>query len=216
LIYGQGSENPDIIIITDYPSEEEKSNSKAFVGSTESLFRQLFAANNYSLNRTYRTTFCKEPAPGILQQIIRKGKIAPNKPGEYKGYFDAQCAMLEKELEHFSPKVIICTGDLPLWYLGHELKCRKFRGSVIPSTLRDKDNKVIPMLAMLPPRWIFADIKWKIISQLDISKAISLLSRSWSPFPEGYHLWTAFTDNALREGLKRAYAAPLNVTIWRL
>lgn len=203
MVLGQGAENPDIILISDIPSEEELSNGKAFVGSNQSLFRALFEGADYSLFKTYRTTFCKEPIPLAWKVLMRKGKIDWSKPpAELVGYITRQHELLKAELMSFHPKVIIGMGDIPLFFMGAELKVRKFRGSVIPSNFRIAD-KPIPYLSILPSRYIFQDIKWKIVTQADISKAVRLIHQKWTPFPEGYHLWTCWNDAALRAFLER-------------
>jgi DNA polymerase I-like protein with 3'-5' exonuclease and polymerase domains/uracil-DNA glycosylase len=203
MIYGRGSENPDILIVSDYPSAEEIAAKSAFVGSNESFYQRLFSSNQYSLSNTYRTTFCKEAAPIFLQSQIRKGKIKWSKPTpEIREWADAQFEAFQDEIKTFQPKVIIGAGDLPLWYIASEEKIRKFRGSIIPSTFKVGERS-IPYIPILPSRYIFSDIKWKTVTQLDISKAIGLLSKDWKPFPEGYHLWTCFSDSSLRSYLER-------------
>jgi DNA polymerase I-like protein with 3'-5' exonuclease and polymerase domains/uracil-DNA glycosylase len=209
MILGVGAENPDIIIVTDYGTEEEFSNNKAFVGSTNTLFNQLFNANQYALSRTYRTVFCKDRAPKHIQALIRKGKYKLKQlPTDAQEYLLDQKKFFDEEMKAFNPKVIIGAGDIPLWYLANELKCRKFRGSIVPSNYQTSRNEAVPFVSIMPPRWIYSDIKWKVVTQLDIGKAIGLLTKKWKPFPEGYHIWTAFTDASLREGLKRCYNSP--------
>jgi DNA polymerase I-like protein with 3'-5' exonuclease and polymerase domains/uracil-DNA glycosylase len=203
VVLGTGSDNPEIIIITDYPSDEEISNNQAFVGSTGNLFKSLFEENHYSYNNVYRTTFCKEPA-SEFQTLIRKGKYKLNGlPIEVRNYLNSQHDLLKEELQEFKPLILIAAGDIPLYYLGNETKCRKFRGSIIPSNFSYNNQTTVPLLSVLPPRWIFSDFKYKYITVADISKAIFAINNKTELFPQNYHLWTCFNDTALREGLKR-------------
>lgn len=126
LITPQGPPS-DIMVVGDYPTNNEYSNGKSFNGPTGNLLQNLISPYGLKVSNLFRTHYYKVPIPGysapskkVQRESLEKVKTADN----WDWY-------LREEIEAANPNVIVAMGELSLQALTEEKGIKKWRGSIL-------------------------------------------------------------------------------------
>lgn len=123
IVFGEGSINPDLLIIGEAPGENEDLQSKPFVGRSGKLLDKLLNEQNFD----------RKTNVYILNMIkCRPPKNRDPKPEELR-----LCeAYLTKQIELLNPKAILCLGRVSATKLiDKDLKISKEHGKVFDPSL---------------------------------------------------------------------------------
>ncbi len=199
LISGHGPSDTRIMIVGDYPSEEEYNNGYSFSGKVGDTLRDRFRGTPTDLDDVYKTYYIKCWDKRLK---TRDKKILKDTLDHLSVVVDSQQILLE-EIRAIKPNVIIALGERALNFLCNEEKLDNFRGSILPPSpfLNLPDSvKIIPSFH---PRRIWEDYKSRVIVNLDIAKALKL-QYSQQKYIRNELLWIARTYNDLRTYWDRA------------
>jgi DNA polymerase I-like protein with 3'-5' exonuclease and polymerase domains/uracil-DNA glycosylase len=168
LIDSSGVSSP-LLIVGDYPTNNEYVNGNAFTGASGHLVDTLFAPKRVS--GWYKTYYYKAPIPGYASPIkkVRQEALARIREAEN---WDS---ILAKELHDIKPNAILAMGELALDALTEEKGIGKWRGSILHLHPRFNlpDIKVIPTLSAREI-WEQND-KPMVYCQWDIQKALRMM-----------------------------------------
>lgn len=142
LINGKGSPGP-IMIVGDYPTQNEYNSGESFSGSTGNLITNLFQPYAVNTKAIYKTHYFKAPIPGYA---------SPNKKVKLEAVEKMRLAdkwdwYLKEEIENIGPNVIVACGELALQALTEETSIKKWRGSILHLHPRfsSPNIKVVPI-----------------------------------------------------------------------
>lgn len=200
LVKGNGREDAEIVIVTDYPSKEEATSGRAGQGFVGRVMGNYLRDNHWSLDRCYVTNYIKRefhlPKAKNLQEKAVK---------EALGYDPAlpYAQILGTEIADIKPNVIISAGEIATQFLTGRKGVYKLRGSILPvsdiariDSLRSSDipshTRVIPVIH---PR---DDLKEKHSSytSLDYARAIKYRTRK-DQIRDDSLVWICWTLKAL-------------------
>jgi len=158
------------MVVAEAPGEEEteRPDPQPLVGPTGRLAQEIFRELGYEWTLTYRTNVCKvRPPNNDLKRLPELGvKVEDFLP------------QLEQEINEIRPNAILASGDLALYHTTGKSGIKKWRGSILSSTL-GQCIKVIPcyhFANFLPHRYGSkeGDFKYSAIhyTKLDVARAI--------------------------------------------
>lgn len=135
----------EIMIVGDYPTQEEHIQESAFVGSIFRFTNALLAPYKWKTSRSYCTYYIKVPISGFRSKIKKVKQAALD--NIFK--IDNWKQILKEEIDAVKPNVILGFGELALNILTNEHSIHKFRGSILPvdSTLSSLPINVICCLS---------------------------------------------------------------------
>jgi uracil-DNA glycosylase family 4 len=183
MVKGWGPENPEIMIVSDYPSKEEVQSGKALQGYTGNQIGGYLRDSNYSLDKCYKTDFIKLPLSMPKSKKKQAVNIKEVKDAILPETFER---ILAKEILDVNPNVIISVGELSTNYLTGKNKILKLRGSILsladlvrmdtgdPANLKP-NTRVIPVIH---PRDINAKWVHNVYTSLDYSRAVKNRTRA--------------------------------------
>lgn len=188
MIRGAGQSSAEIMVVSDYPSKDELAHAEACFGTTGYYIDQQFQEHKYSLNRTYRTIYCKKgiTAPKTASEKL---KVLNYISRQHEGVDFG--AMLVDEINLIGPNVILSVGEAPLNYLTGNFGIDKYRGSVLPIKQTIKDSLSKPNIRVVPiihPRDIYKNYSKLFYSTLDVGKAVQN-RKLYGPIEEDYLIW---------------------------
>lgn len=138
-IRGRGPIPPDVLVIGDWPSQEELMSGAPFERGAAAEVRKMLSEAKISVSRCYFTYAVKHPAkfklkglPGFAtSKTEAKEKFYTAVNGMYPSPFILQQQLaLHSEIETLQPKLIITMGELALWMLTGESSPMTWRGSL--------------------------------------------------------------------------------------
>lgn len=181
-VKGHGPEQPEIMIVADYPTKEELANGKALDGSGGRLVANYLKENNYSIDKCYKTSFIRTEFSYPKNNKKRKEALEAAAKGYLPGNFRKELA---QEILDLQPSVIISLGELPTQYLVNKYQIDKVRGSVFPladNVIMDTGDpsKLRPNIRVVPafsPRDIYAKWQRNFYATIDIGRAVAVRTR---------------------------------------
>lgn len=205
-VIGHGPENSPLMVIGDYPTKEEVFRGKAWEGSSANLLQRLLRANDYDLNKCFKTVFIKSLSAEVSAGLGIKTKKQRMKAidGMFVGgtYINPFKKPLIEEIKAIKPRVILAAGELALRFLTNCRDVQKFRGSVLlPSDeikLALPEDRRLVIIPILSPRDLFADQRAIYYTKYDISKAIHYLSNPYFPPFSKYMIWVCKSASEFR------------------
>jgi uracil-DNA glycosylase family 4 len=136
----------EIMIVGDYPTEDEYQRGIAFEGGIKRFTNGLLAPYKWKVENSYCTHYIKIQIPGFKSKIKKIKKAAFEKANAVADWK----AILKEEINAVRPNSILAFGELALNALTGEQSITKHRGSIIPITneLTDLPINVVPCLSM--------------------------------------------------------------------
>jgi len=136
----------DIMIVGDYPTEEENTRGVAFEGGIRRFTNTLLSPYKWKVENSYCTHFIKVPIPGFKSKIAKVKKEALAKVFELQNWKH----IIKEEIAAVKPKVILSFGELALTGITAEKSIHKHRGSIlhIDPSLTELPINVVPCLSM--------------------------------------------------------------------
>ncbi len=183
IVTGHGPEQPEIMIVSDYPGKEEISTGKALDGSGGRLIANYLREHKYHIDKCYKTCYIKTefswPRNKKKQQLALAQAFKDYEPRSFK-------KDLASEILDINPNVIISLGELSTRYLTGRNHVDKLRGSILPladSVMMDTGDpsrlkshiRVVPSYS---PRDIYAKWQRNYYSVNDIGRAVSVRTRT--------------------------------------
>lgn len=105
LVFGEGPEDADLMIIGEAPGEEEDLCGRPFVGRAGQLLDKILASVDIDRDEVYVTNLVKFRPPG--NRNPRPAEIAASEP------------LLVRQIRLIRPRVIATLGNVPTqWFLG--------------------------------------------------------------------------------------------------
>ena len=157
IVPAYGPIDASIVFIGEAPGRDEVEYGRPFVGASGKLLRVICTSAGISLSECYLTNVIKEKPPSNnIKKFIDLTKKTPVITPEYTAYEDS----LYKELLSLeSVKVLVPVGNTALYAttrkFGKGNGITAWRGSILTTTIRGKEFKVVPTLhpaALLPGR----------------------------------------------------------------
>lgn len=201
IVKGNGREDAEIMVVTDYPSKEELASGKAGVGYVGRMIGGWFQEHKFSFDHTYKTSYIKTdftlPRAKNKQEDALKDCLDAFKP-------DSFGKILASEIAEVKPNVIISAGEYATRYLTGRRNIQKLRGSILPvcdaPRLDLGDAARIPthirVVPIIHPRDVLQKHIHTYYTSFDVSRAIKLRSRK-DPYKEPGNLWICWTGQAL-------------------
>lgn len=207
-VSGHGSNNPEVMLISDYAQGEDLTTGYALTGYKESLLREFCNNAQVPYDSLYRTTIIKNPLPHI-DSIKRKGKKKVSDIDFAKAYKDLvvpeYLPTILEEIQVLKPNLIIPLGELSFQVLSELESIRKFRGSILklsPIHRIEKYTKILPILGPYP--YLNEDHKQKFITQLDFNKVPQWSNNREIP-DDTFRIWIAKSYQELLNFCNRSY-----------
>jgi len=181
-IHPTGPHNAKIMLVGEFPHEQDLLNSAPFVGGPGYELRKMLQEVGLYFESCYVTMVMKDriPASKVENIIALKKKDITHAHTLYNGKYVlpsvvAAVEQLRGEIERVKPNVVITFGNLALWALTGEWGATSWRSSIMESTLV-AGQKVIPTIspAMVMPQW-----KLRPLLVHDLARA-----KKQSAFPE--------------------------------
>jgi DNA polymerase I-like protein with 3'-5' exonuclease and polymerase domains len=174
-----GNPNARILIVFDYPSEEEFRNNKICFGANYNFFK-----SRIPIGDTYKTVFFNKRHEEI-QILVRKNKakLTGKFLEQFKPIIDENLKRIREEINEIKPRIIIAVGEISLNALANRFKISKYRGSIIPFNER---TIVVPIL---PVRDLFSNPLMEVVTTADLRKALKYLDRPFIPYDAKYRIW---------------------------
>ena len=202
-VKGFGPDVSPLMIISDYPTQDELKNQRALSGASGNLINDFLKKNKYHIDKCYKTTYIKCSLTGYNSKTRKKSREILE-AARLLGDWDN---ILTEEIKSIRPNVIIAVGELALNFLTNERNINRYRGSILPlapplraSIGLDKHIRVVPVLH---PRDIFPNPITYVYTQLDYARAIKHIG-STREIEEPGILWIARNSTALIEYWRRA------------
>lgn len=197
LILGRGPDN-GLMIIEDYPSEEEFSQLKPLVGANFNLLRKFLHPLESNPDSFFKAAFCKRRIPELQTQIRRnRFKWHSKQWLEFKDYFEEMQSLMLQEIIEVKPRIIFSCGEIPLNCLTERRRIRKFRGSIL--AFADWILVKYPELArtliipLIPFRDHFAETILHVYTQLDLAKGLKYTKQPFVHPDKRYILNISYT-----------------------
>jgi uracil-DNA glycosylase family 4 len=201
IVKGNGAEDADIMIVTDYPSKEEATSKKAGVGYVGRMLSGYLKDAGYNYDKCYRTTYIKQefslPRAKNHQEKAFQAAHDSFKPQSFG-------QILGQEIADIKPNVIISAGEYSTRYLTNRKSIFKLRGSIIPISDAPRidsgdPNSVgqhIRVIPIIHPRDVMQKWIHNTYTGLDVARAVKLKNRTDIPKEPGL-LWICWTYSAL-------------------
>jgi uracil-DNA glycosylase family 4 len=149
-VAASGPKNAKIMIVGDYPHEQDLRRGEPFIGGGGFELTKMLTEAGIRRDDCYMTLVMKSRCyPNELNIIEKKKDRQPNHI-YFQGHFITQklydaCMALREEVELVKPNVICTVGDLALFALTGQTSSYNYRSSIMASTLT-AGYKVIPTL----------------------------------------------------------------------
>ena len=171
LVSGHGPSGAQVVLVGDYPSNDDIVSGYALSGATEYGLNSMFKPFRYEVKQFYRTLYIKTKLKytgkqrKLYNEAIKEALKDAPKP------FDE---ILKEEISVLAPTVVVPLDNLSLNHLAGYGPITNYRGSVLPLRPDIQCNiqhpvKVIPIYH---PQRIRMDPTSRIYSQLDYKKVI--------------------------------------------
>lgn len=156
-----GPHTAKIMLVGEFPHEQDLLNSTPFVGGPGYELRKMLNEAGLYMEHCYVTMVMKDRVPrsSIEGCMAQKKKEITSAHVLYNGKHVlpsvvAGIEQLKGEIERIKPNVVITFGNLALWALTGEWGANNWRSSIMESTLVG-GVKVIPTIspAMVMPQW---------------------------------------------------------------
>ena len=105
LLFGTGSLNPKIVLLSEYPSAEEFQNNSLCTGKSNELMEKILKAMGVDKEDVYFTSIIKSKS--LSHCLVQKGIKASDSKGN-----KLLIEYLKKELKLINPTIIISLGEL--------------------------------------------------------------------------------------------------------
>jgi uracil-DNA glycosylase len=179
------------MLIGDGGSPSDSESNYALTGQSEILLNQL-ASGAFSMKDTWRTLLIKERINAndfdAYSQLVTE---------EYK-------EILRNEIKEIQPNLIIPIGEASFRFLRPDLhSIRKFRGSVLSTSVDGRTYKILPVLGPNPYLNQAYELRW--VTQIDLQKAPRYAQDDVPPPDETINCWIAKSASSLRAFLERSY-----------
>lgn len=173
MIYPTGPETAKVMLVGEFPGEQELLKGQPFVGSTGFELNKILKEAGLFRESCFTTLVCRTRSPnGTIKGLVahRKKDITPAHvlyngkhvlPSVIEGI-----EQLKAEILLVKPAVVTALGDLALWALTGEWGVGSWRSSIMESTLIP-GVKVIPSYA---PGMIQSVWKWRSLLVHDLKR----------------------------------------------
>lgn len=128
-VFGDGCNNPKIMVVADYPNVYDSLNGEVFTGKARTLTEQLMIEVGLDPSNMYFTYAVKCRPPGV------------DKPG--KAYIKNCRNLLKKEIAIIKPDVVFLLGNISLETLLGRSGITKYRGKIFKAAVQDKEIKIV-------------------------------------------------------------------------
>jgi uracil-DNA glycosylase len=181
LIFGQGYDQADLMIIGDYARKFDQQSGYCLSGYYKSKIGEYLKVNEYNVDQTYRTCIIKNYVKGlgvgtwksdkkILESCFEVFELQPQ-----SFYIDN----LIDEINTIKPLVIVAMGEYALRTLTGKEGISKWRGSTLPLvddiSARINLSWIPKVVATQHPSIVHTQEEEQFILHLDFKKAVELL-----------------------------------------
>lgn len=173
FITGKGSSHSPLMIVADYPDENDSRRKEPFSGPPGNMLDEMLKKAGSSIQQCFKTHAFQRQPPGGNIKLVPKGMIE-----EGKKY-------LWSEIEAIKPNCILALGDLALELCSGKRGLTEYRGSILQSLGLPK------VVASIHPRRLFLSSKEGGIGyeartyvQLDINRAVDESKTSTLDLPK--------------------------------
>lgn len=175
-----------IMLVGEAPGFDEERLGRPFQGTSGQELNRMLGEAGITRSECFITNVVRErPANNDLNLFIAKAKkdVTPQHTlvqGKYvlKPVREG-LDLLAKEIQMVQPNVIVALGNTPLWALTSINGITKWRGSMLRSSLGDRDTKVIPTYH---PAAVLREWSWRAVAINDLRRAARF--RSGEPYPK--------------------------------
>lgn len=164
MIYPTGPETAKVMIVGEFPGEQELLRGQPFVGSAGFELNKILKEANLFRESCFLTLVNRTRAPGGRTEglVATRKKDITSAHVLYNGKYILQSVatgieQLRQEILRVKPNVVVALGNLALWALTGEWGVNSWRSSIMESTLVP-GQKVIPSFA---PGVVLAQWKWR-------------------------------------------------------
>jgi uracil-DNA glycosylase family 4 len=201
IVKGNGAEDAEIMVVTDYPSKEELTSGKAGVGYVGRMLGSWFREASYDISKCYVTSYVKTeftlPRAKNKQEEALSECLASFKPDNFG-------KILSEEIAEIKPNVIISAGEYSTRYLTGRKNVQKLRGSILPvcdlPRLDLGDASKIPntirVIPIIHPRDVNQKHIHSVYTSLDVQRAVKYRTRR-DPYKEPGNLWICWKASEL-------------------
>ncbi|MCX7885433.1 MAG: uracil-DNA glycosylase [Caloramator sp.] len=109
IVFGEGNEKADIMLIGEAPGEKEEEMGRPFVGQAGKNLDEFLSLLNLKRDEIYITNVVKIRPYKINEKTKRKSNRPPNSKE-----VEMSVEILRKEIEIIYPKIIVTLGNIPL------------------------------------------------------------------------------------------------------
>lgn len=131
LVFGEGSEEAEIMFIGEGPGYWEDQKARPFVGRAGALLNQMLASINISRESVYITNVVHFRPPQNRDPL-------PEEIGAFQPYLD-------QVIKIINPKLIITLGRFSMGKFLPNVKISQVHGKMIKSTFKGQQINVLPM-----------------------------------------------------------------------
>lgn len=142
IAFGQGPQNSPLMLVGDWPTEEELRVGGLYGGAAGELLRKLLDSLHYSRNLCFATWFCKKP---LLKSPLPRQAIQLRK-------------MLQREAQIMQPKMILLLGENTFRQVMQK------SGDLNQEWGQKMDFAGIPTIAITSPREMLEDPRKKAVT----------------------------------------------------
>lgn len=189
-----------LLIVGDFPTQNEYNTGNSFSGSAGALLNNLFQPWNYNPRNVYKTYYFKVPITGYASPNKKIKALAIENVRKLENWDQ----IFKNELDHLNPNVILSMGELALQNLTEEKVISKWRGSILHLHPRfgHPNVKVVPVHS---PREIWEQNSVPVVyTQWDCGKAVRMME-----FNERYSpketIWIAENASSISNWWNRAW-----------
>ena len=116
LVFGEGPDHADLMIVGEAPGEDEDLSGRPFVGRAGRLLDQILASVDLDRDEVYVTNLVKRRPPGNRNPT----------PAE----IEASAELLLAQIRAIRPELIVTLGNVPTkWFLGTQEGITRLHGS---------------------------------------------------------------------------------------
>jgi uracil-DNA glycosylase len=193
--FTRGRRNAPVLIVGEAWGANEDEQKKPFVGASgQELERMLKESGINPADCLFTNVVDSRPARNEFYHFLYTTADGnKEKMPKVKGVFPRKILLdgvdkLHRLIAELKPKLIIATGNWPLWALCDSYKIKDedgykmvtgidtYRGSMLYHTPATPGAKAIPLLPTYHPAAVFRQWKWRHIAVRDFSRAASFLS----------------------------------------
>ena len=186
-----------VMIVGEYPGEQEVARGEPFVGTSGQELNKLLAEAGFSRSECFVTSVIRQRPPNndITLFIPEKKSEVTDQHILVNDRYVLPCVhhgieLLRQEIALCRPTMILAFGNIALWALTGEWGITKWRGSVLPCALPTTLEYKPKVIATYAPSAIFRQMSWRPVLVMDLRRAKVELARGREVVRPAYNFHT--------------------------